>query len=112
MGDLAHPDVLQVARASSPEDRSARAANVDVNITLADMLCVQQTVRSKPAVAKLLRGMSRGLRVRYAEPAPACIRIPAEVHTKFRSVNSTSKFISGNSAEFGGRMQRNLAECD
>ena len=77
----------------------ARAANVDVNITLADMLCVQQTVRSKPAVAKLLRGMSRGLRVRYAEPAPACIRIPAEVHTKFRSVNSTSKFISASGGE-------------
>ena len=36
---LAHPDVLHVAKASSSDDRSARAANVGVNITLADMLC-------------------------------------------------------------------------
>ena len=66
---LAHPDVLHVVRASSPEERSARAANVGVNITLADMLCLQQTVQPKSAVAELLKALSQELRVQYAKPA-------------------------------------------
>ena len=69
MDDLAHPDVMQVVRASSSEERSARAANVGVNITLADMLCLQQTVQPKSAVAELLKALSQELRVRYAKPA-------------------------------------------
>ena len=99
MDGLAHPDVLHVAKASSSDDRSARAANVDVNITLADMLCMQQTVKPKSDVAELLKGLSQELRMRYAKPAQlkALVKALDTRATKLASLSrSYTKNIKGN----------------
>ena len=95
MDDLAHPDVLHVAKASSSDDRSARAANVDVNITLADMLCMQQNVKSKSDVAELLKGLSQELRLQYAKPAQLRGLVKA-LDTRANKLGSLSRNYSKN----------------